>query len=130
MKKRATALLLALLMILPMAGLGVRAQVRHRGRVAAAYVGEYLKKLVREVEGERHIFFRVAAGVAEHHSLVAGALLGEFCALDSAVDVVALFVYRADNAAGRCVKAVFGLGVAYAAYDLAGGFLDIDVGVA
>ena len=107
--------------------LGVRTEVGHGGILLPAYVGKDTEDGVGEGQRERHVLLGVAAGVSEHHSLVARALLGGLFAFDSAVDVCALLVDGADDAAGIGVESVFGLGVAYLADHFAHRFLDVDV---
>ena len=72
--------------------LRVRTQVMHRGRLLAWYFRKDLEEFVRKRQGERHVILRVAAGVTEHHSLVAGTLFLFARAHDAAVDVGALVV--------------------------------------
>ena len=110
-------------------GLGVGPQVRHDGGLVVAYVGQYLEHAVGQAESQRHVFLGVAAGIAEHHALVACALGVLGLADHAAVDVRALLVYGADDAAGRRVELVFGLGVADALDRLAYSGVDVHVGV-
>ena len=72
---------------------------------------------------------RVLAGIAEHHSLVAGSLLFGMLADHSSVNVCALFVYGRDYSAGIRIELVFGAGVAYLADYSSDCFLDVHVGV-
>ena len=109
-------------------GLGVRAEVRHQLRLLVADVGQDLQQEVAEVQGQRHIVLGVAAGVAEHHALVAGALVIGLGALHAAVDVGALLVQGGHHAAGVPVEHVLGLVVADAVDGVADGGLDIDIG--
>ena len=67
-------------------GLAVRAKVRED--VGLAHGGEPLGELVREHDRERHQLVRLAARVAEHHPLVAGA---------DAVDRVGFAVLRLEG---------------------------------
>jgi hypothetical protein len=54
--------------------LRIGTQVGHFGVLLAADGGEFLQQAVAEVQRQRHVGVRIAAGVAEHHALVAGAL--------------------------------------------------------
>ena len=56
-------------------GLAVGAQVGHRAGLA--HLGQALGQAVRQVDRQRHEHVGLVAGVAEHHPLVAGALLVE-----------------------------------------------------
>ena len=109
-------------------GLGVRAEVGHQLRLVVPDVGERLQELVRERQGEGHVFLGVRAGVAEHHALVAGALLLGLLAGHAAVDVGALLVDGGDDAAGSGVETVLGLVVADALDHAARRGRDVDVG--
>ena len=109
--------------------LRVGAQVGHELRFVVPYAGEDLEQPVREREGEGHVLVAVDARIAEHHSLVAGALFHGVAAHHSAVDVGALLVYGGDDSAGGGVEAVFGLGVADAAYHAARSGRNVHVGV-
>ena len=110
-------------------GLGVRAEVGHQPGLVVPDVSEGVQELVRERQGEGHVLLGVGAGVAEHHALVAGALLLGLLAGHAAVDVGALLVDGGDDAAGGGVEAVFGLVVADALDHAPRGGGDIDVGV-
>ena len=65
-----------------------------------------------QVESQRHVVFRFVAGVAEHHSLVAGPLFFLVFAVNATVDVLRLFVDGEQNAARFAVEFVFALVVA------------------
>ena len=108
--------------------LGVGAQVGHLVFLAAQD-GQFAQQQVREVEGERHVVVGLVAGVAEHHALVAGALVHGFGAFHAAVDVGRLFVYGREHAAGVAVELVFAAGVADAVDDPAGHLVQVDVGL-
>ena len=109
--------------------LGVRPQVRHHLRLVVAYIRQDLQQAVGERKGEGHVVFGVTAGVAEHHALVAGALLLLNGTDYAAVDVGALLVDGADDAAAGSVETVFGLGVAYAGDGAPNCLVDIHVGI-
>ena len=73
---------------------------------------------------------RLPAGVAEHHALVAGALLGvqPLAGGNALRDIGRLLVQRDQHAAGTVVEAVFGVVVADVGYDLAHDPLDVYIG--
>ena len=104
-------------------GLAVGPQVRERARLAD--LGETVGEAVREPDRHRHEVFGLVAGVAEHHSLVAGADLVEAVAgagalldrlVDADRDVGRLVVDRRDDPAGVAVEPV-GLAVVADATD-------------
>ena len=109
-------------------GLRVRAEVRHQLRLLVTDVRQDLQQEVAEVQGQRHIVLGVAAGVAEHHALVAGALVIGLGALHATVDVGALLVQGGHHAAGVPVEHVLGLVVTDPVDGVADGGLDIDIG--
>lgn len=106
---------------------GVGTEIGHQFPLFADF-GEFLKEHVREGDGERHELGGFAAGVAEHHSLIASSLLFFLGAFDSLVDVGRLFVDGGDDSAGVGFEFVFAFGVADVGDDVADGFLDVDVG--
>ena len=102
-------------------GLPVGAQVGHD--LGLADVGETLGELVGQRDRQRHQLVGLVAGVAEHHSLVAGAGqvelvvvagvgAGLVCLVDALGDVRGLLVDRVDDRAGLVVEAELGVGVA------------------
>ena len=62
------------------------------------------QKNMAQVESQRHEVGSLVAGIAEHHALVAGALLFGSRAVDAAADVAALFVERVQHSAGLGVE--------------------------
>ena len=108
-------------------GLGVRAEVGHGGGVLPTDLRQLYQCYVGQGEGQGHVFFGVVAGVAEHHALVAGALLLLLLADYTAVDVGGLLVHGGENAAGLRVEHIVGLGVADLFYHAAGHVLDVNV---
>ncbi len=95
--------------------LAVGPEVRHRAR--PAHLGEAFGHAVREVDRQRHEHVGLVARVAEHHSLVAGALLVQqvlarraaahlFGVVHALRDVGRLLVERHHHADGRAVVAV------------------------
>ena len=87
---------------------------RRNGSCPLARVAEPLADPVRRVDRERHVLLRLVARVAEHHPLVAGALLLEQAlALGDALgDVGRLPLDRGDDGAGIAVEAALRGGVA------------------
>ncbi len=73
----------------------------------AADLRQAAGQLVRQHDRQRHQLGRLAAGVAEHQALVAGAP-----GVDTHRDVRRLLVDRGDDRAGLVVEAVLGAGVA------------------
>ena len=103
-------------------GLAVRPEV---GRAAlAARLRQPLAQPVRQHDRQRHQLRRLAAGVAEHQALVAGA-----AGVHAHRDVGRLAVDRGDDAAGVAVEPVLGVGVADFPDGLADQLLHVDVGV-
>ena len=93
--------------------LGVGAQVAlalsfgsdiSHGRLLAADFREFLQEMVAEAYGERDIDRGLVAGVAEHHSLVAGALFLGVGTLHAAVNVGALLVHGREYATRFAVE--------------------------
>ena len=99
--------------------LGIGTQVGHLSALLA-YVGEGSHDEVSQVERHGHVVIGLVAGVAEHHALVAGALVVLDGTAHTAVDVGALLVNGAEDAARVTVKLVLGLGVTYLLDSLAG----------
>ena len=99
--------------------LAVRPEIREH--LGLAHLGEPLRELVREHDGERHQLLGLARRVAEHHPLVARAEQVErvgvaVLRLEGLVhalrDVRRLLVDRDDDAAGLVVEPVLGARVA------------------
>ena len=82
-----------------------------------------------QVERQRHVVLGLVGGVAEHHALVAGALLHGVAALHAAVNVGALLMDGAQHAARVAFEHVFALGVAHLLDDLAGNERHVHVGL-
>ncbi len=82
-----------------------------------------------EVEGQRHVVFGFVAGVSEHHTLVPGTLLCGDVALHTALDVGALLVDGAQDAARVAVEAERPAVIAYAVDEVADYNRNIDVSV-
>ncbi len=110
--------------------LGVRAQVGHLGVLLAADGGEFLQQAVAEVQGQGHVGVRIAAGVAEHHALVAGALVLGLLALHALVDIRALLMDGAEHAAAVRLEHVLAFGVPDAADHVTCDLLHVEVGFA
>ena len=114
-------------------GLSVGAEIIDQA--ALAHLGEALGQRVGQRDRQGHQLRRLAAGVAEHHALVAGAVLqlgvAALFALEGLVhaegDVAGLLVDVDDDAAGVAVEAVLRAVVADLADDLARDLRDVDV---
>ena len=91
--------------------LGVGTQVCHH-LTLLAYGGKGAHEVVCQVERYWHIAVRLVRSVAEHHTLVAGTLAHFLLTTHTAVDVVALLVDSAEDAARIAVKHILRLGVA------------------
>ena len=83
-----------------------------------------------QVQRERHVRIRVAAGVAEHHALVARTLVLGLLAHHTLVDVRALLVNGAEHPAGISFEHVFAARVADAADHFPSDLLHVQVCVA
>ncbi len=77
---------------------------------------------------QRHILVAVAAGVAEHNALVAGALFVFAGAVHAAGNVAALLVQRQQHRAGIGIELIVALGVANAADGFARNALYVHIG--
>ncbi len=117
--------------------LAVGAQIGHRSN--APNLGQPLRETVGQPDRQRHQVGRLVAGVAEHHSLVPGALgvervltaqaRAEFVGLVHALgDVWRLRIERDQHAARVAVEAVGVVVVADGAHGLADDGGDVDVG--
>ena len=102
-----------------------------------AHFGETLCQLVREGDRQRHPLRRLVAGVAEHHALIARAVVERvravFLALQRLIhaqrDVAALLVDVRHDGAGLAVEAVLCAVIADLAHDLPHGFRDVHIAV-
>jgi hypothetical protein len=83
---------------------------------------------VRQDDRQRHQLLGLVRGVAEHHPLVAGALVVGALAVDALCDVGRLPVDRREDGAGPVVKAELRVGVADALDRGAHDVGDVDVG--
>ena len=100
-----------------------------------AHVGQALGHLVGQRDGQRHQLGGLVAGVAEHHALIAGAvvqlIVAGFLGLQRLVhaqrDVAGLLVDVGDDGAGIAVKAVGGVIVADVADHFAGDLGDVHI---
>ena len=117
--------------------LAVGAQVRHGA--GPTHLGQPLGEPVRQPDRQRHEIRRLVAGVAEHHSLVSGALgvqrvlaAGTRAELERGVDALRdvrrLRVERHEDATGLAVEAVAVVVVADGADRLAHQRRDVDIG--
>ena len=80
--------------------LGVGAEVGHL-LAFLADDGQFPQQEVREVDGERHVVLGLLAGEAEHHALVAGALVFRILAANALENVVRLSVKGREHATLR-----------------------------
>ena len=100
-----------------------------------AHVGQALGHLVGQRDGQGHQLRRLVAGVAEHHALIAGAvvqlvvagLLGFQRLVHAQRDIAGLLVDVGDNGAGVAVKAIGGVVVADIADHLAGNLGNVHI---
>ncbi len=100
-----------------------------------AHVGELLGHLVREGNRQRHQLGCLVAGVAEHHALIAGAvvqlvvagLLGFQGLVHAQRDIAGLLIDVGDDGAGVAVKAIGGVVVADVTDHLAGDLGNIHI---
>ena len=108
--------------------LGVGAEVLH---VATFFAdgGQLLQQHVRQVDGEGHVVLGLLAGEAEHHALVAGALVFRLLAPNALVDVVRLSVQGRHDAARLRVELILRLVVSDFVDDTACHIGHFDVGV-
>ena len=93
-------------------------------QAALAHLGQTLGQLVGQADRQRHQFRRFVAGIAEHHSLVAGA---RHLIVGAQRDIRALPVDVDDNTAGIAVETVLGTVVADVPDHAAGRFRDIHI---
>ncbi len=105
-------------------------------QLLVAHLGETSREAMREGDRQWHQLGRLAAGEAEHHALVAGALIVDVrpaaCLerlVDAALDVGRLLVDRDQRPAGSVVEAEASVGVADPAHGVANDGLEVDVGV-
>ena len=113
---------------------GIGAQVGHVDAFAAD-VGQLHHQRVAQREGEGDIIGRFVGGIAKHHALVTGTLVGSgglfvSLAVDTAVDVAALFVDSRQNSARVSVKHQLAAVIADSVDDTSGNTLKIDIGIA
>ena len=113
---------------------------RYGNDVGLAHLGQPARERVRDLDRHRHQLLGLARGVAEHHALVARALLvervvvaGDVARLvggvDALRDVGRLLVDRGQHRAGLGVEAVLGARVADVGDHAARELRDVDVGV-
>ena len=95
----------------------------------AADFRQLFEQRVRQSDSQRNQQRSLVAGIAEHHPLVACALVVGIGALHTAVDVVALLMDGREHAARFRVKLVVGVVVADLLDHLAGGAVEVDIGV-
>ena len=105
--------------------LASRTQVREP--VSSADRPQLLEQLVRQDDRQGHELRRLAAGVAKHHSLIAGALLAAGTLVDAHGDVGRLLVQSHHDAATAIVESVFRFRVADALDRRAHETLDVNL---
>ena len=116
-------------------GLAVGAQIVHQALLAD--LGQAHGHLLGQGNGQGHQLRGLVAGIAEHHALVAGAvvqlLIGVLLGLQALVhahgDVAGLLVDVGDDGAGVAVEAVLGPVIADIQHHLAGDLWDIHIAV-
>ena len=116
-------------------GLTVRTEIVHQ--TLLAHVGQALCHLLGDGDSQRHQLRRLIAGVAEHHALVAGAVvqlalalgLGLVALVHAQRDVAGLLVDVGDDSAGIAVEAILGAVVADVQHHLTGDLGDIHIAV-
>ncbi len=106
--------------------LGIRAQIGHLAALPA-YFSKLHKKNMAEIQRQRHIVGSLVDSESKHHALVACTLVFLYFAVDSAVDVGALFVEGRQDAACIAVKAEVAAVISYVGNHLAGHSLQVDV---
>ena len=109
--------------------LGIGAQIKHLFPLLSD-AGEFLQEDMRQGDGQRHQLGSLVAGIAEHHALVARALLLGFGTAHALIDVSALPVDGGKHPARVGLEHILALGVANAADDIAHGVLYLDIAVA
>ena len=109
--------------------LGIGTQVTHLF-LLLANAGKLLQEDMRQGDGQRHQLGCLVAGIAEHHALVARALLLGLGTAHALVDVAALPVDGGKHPARVGLEHILALGVANAADDIAHGVLYLDIPVA
>ena len=96
----------------------------------ATYLGESHHERVAQGERKGYVEVGLVCGVAEHHALVAGALLEGFLALNTTVDIGALLMHGQKDTARIAVEAELAAVVANFVDNAACGLLHVDIGVA
>ena len=82
-------------------------------RSALAKVAQAPGEPVGQHDGKGHHLGRLPAGVAEHHTLVAGSLILGLLAIDALGDVLSLMIQADQHGAGLAVDLVRGTGMRY-----------------
>ncbi len=114
-------------------GLAVGTKIVHQALLP--HVGQTLGHLLCDGDSQGHQLRRLVAGIAEHHALVAGAVVqlaltggfGLVALVHAQGDIAGLLVDIGDNGAGVAVKAAFGGVVADVQHHLAGDLGDIHI---
>ena len=114
-------------------GLAIGTQIVHQALLP--HVGQALGHLVGDGDRQGHQLRRLVAGVAEHHALVAGAVvqlalaggLGLIALVHAQSDIAGLLIDVGDDGAGVAVKAALGGVIADVQHHLAGDLGDIHI---
>ena len=80
-----------------------------------------------QVKGQGHIIIRFVAGIAKHHTLVAGSLFFFFLFVYSLVDIGRLLMDGRKDTAGVRFEHIFALGIADLTDNAAGNLLHVEV---
>src|SRR5690606_27929056 len=84
--------------------LGFRIRTQPRQQAVLACFGLALDQTVREADRRGHQHVGLVAGIAEHQTLVAGALVFRFGAVDALGNIYRLLADDVDDAAGGAVE--------------------------
>ena len=108
--------------------LAVRAQVVHPHPVAA-HIRQPFAQAVGQRNRQRHQLFRLQAGIADHHPLVAGARVLDVAGVHALGDVPRLLLHRNNRPAGLVIEAKLRPRVANLAHRVAHDLRHVHVGV-
>ena len=106
--------------------LGIGTQIGHR-RSLASYYGQLLEYYVREDQRSGHVLARLVAGVTEHYTLIARALLVGIVTHNTLIDIGRLLVDCREYAARSGVELILAAIVTYAIDDAAHDTLYVDI---
>ena len=91
--------------------LAIRTQIGHL-LTFLADTGERIHQGVRQIQRQRHVVIRLVRRIAEHHSLITGALFLGISATHALIDIGGLSMKSRENTATLRFKFILGLGVA------------------